>query len=193
MAGDAHGDGAAHRHQNMFAGTPDHDQRGNQDFIGGEHQSGDPGHGNQGADLQDFPIGETVHRGDDENQQQPRHFAKKFQYPPLEFIDMADIGKIIIEHGGEASGGHAPDQDAGEKLPAAGMGPEQMGQAAEHRKTPVKKNSSIAMPFGRSQERTEKIHDGSKNPFNIHRKPSEYKNFSGFAREKSPGSESRFG
>ena len=110
--GDLDGDGLADRHDEMFAETPDHDEKSHNDFIGGDEKKRGAEHGDHRAQAEDFPVGHAVEKREQEDQCEAGHFAEELQRAAILACHVMHVREEVVHGRGEAACADTPDDDA---------------------------------------------------------------------------------
>ena len=110
--GNLDGDGLADRHYEMFAETPNHDEKSHNDFIGRNEEKCRAKHGNHRAQTEDFPVGHAIEKREQEDQGKAGHFAEEFQHTAVEARHAMHVRQEVVHRGREAACADAPYDDA---------------------------------------------------------------------------------
>lgn len=113
--GDLDGDGLADRHDEMFAKTPNHDEKSHNDFIGRNEEKRRAKHGNHRAQAEDFPVGHAIEKREQEDQGKAGHFTEELQHAAVEARHAMHVRQEVVQRCGEAPRADAPDNDAQEE------------------------------------------------------------------------------
>ena len=113
--GDLDGDGLADWHDEMFAKTPDHDEKSHNDFIGRDEEKRRAEHGNHRAQAEDFPVGHSVEKREQEDEREARHFTEEFKRTAILARHVMHVREEIVHRRGETTCADAPDDDAQEE------------------------------------------------------------------------------
>ena len=113
--GDLDGDGLADRHDEMFAQTPDHDEKSHNDFIGRNEEKRRAKHGNHCAQTEDFPVGHAVENREEKDEREAGHFTDEFHGAAIFAGHVVDVRQEVVHRSGEAACADAPYENAQEE------------------------------------------------------------------------------